>query len=99
MNRALIGRWNQAVGPTDDIYLLGDFAFADKRGEPITDIFTLLGGRKHLVVGNHDEQNRAVLKLPWESVDYLVELRENGVRAIGCHYPIESWKGAHRGYL
>jgi calcineurin-like phosphoesterase family protein len=26
-------------------------------------------------------------------------LREEGVRAVACHYPMETWKSAHKGYL
>jgi calcineurin-like phosphoesterase family protein len=99
MNRALIGRWNGVVRDTDTIYLLGDFAFSHKAGWPLEEIYSALRGHKHLVIGNHDEKNPKVLALPWESKADLLTLRENGVRAIACHYPMETWKGAHRGYL
>lgn len=98
MNEALIERWNEKVSDRDDIYLLGDFAFRSP-GTDIGAIFCALNGRKHLVIGNHDEQNPAVLRLPWKSQHNLVTLREEGVRAIACHYPLETWKGAHKGYL
>jgi hypothetical protein len=51
------------------------------------------------VVGNHDERNPQVLKLPWERKGDLVTFRDNGRRAILCHYPLETWKGAHSGSL
>lgn len=100
MNDALIQRWNEAIKPTDEVYHLGDFAFGSQsKGQDITMIFAALNGIKHLVVGNHDEQNPKVLKLPWKSQHDLVTLRENGVKAIACHYPMETWRNAHRGYL
>jgi calcineurin-like phosphoesterase family protein len=95
MNEGLIERWNAAVGPKDTIYLLGDFGF----GKDLDAIFARLNGHKHLVLGNHDEKNPAVTKLQWESVRDIVTLREEGVRAVACHYPMETWKSAHKGYL
>lgn len=95
MNAGLIARWNSTVTPRDTIYLLGDFAF----GKDVAPQFAALNGHKHLVIGNHDEKNPAVLKLPWESINDIVTLRENGVRAVACHYPMETWKSAHKGYL
>lgn len=97
MNESLVNRWNSAVAPGDTIFLLGDFGFG--RLPPLQAIFEKLAGHKHLVRGNHDERNPKVLRLPWESVSDLVTLREEGVRAVACHYPLETWKSAHRGYL
>jgi calcineurin-like phosphoesterase family protein len=95
MNERLIERWNAAVRPQDEIYLLGDFGF----GKDLSGIFDRLRGQKHLVIGNHDEKNPAVLKLPWKTMRDIVTLREQGVRAVACHYPLETWKSADRGYL
>jgi calcineurin-like phosphoesterase family protein len=99
MNRDLIRRWNLAVGPRDTVYLLGDFGFNRRGSEPLSTIFAALNGHKHLVVGNHDEKNPRVLQLPWESTSDLVTLREEGVRAVACHYPLETWKSGEKGYL
>lgn len=97
MNQDLAARWNVAVGPTDTIYLLGDFGFGPLA--TLQPIFEVLNGHKHLVVGNHDEKNPKVLKLPWESVSHLLTVKEESRRAVVCHYPLETWKNAHRGYL
>lgn len=99
MNAGLEAAWNRAVGPRDDVWFVGDFGFSHGEAEPLEDIFARLHGRKHLVVGNHDEKNPRVLKLPWVAQTPLVTLRENGVRAVACHYPLETWKNAARGYL
>lgn len=98
MNQGLIDRWNAVVGPTDEVYVVGDFGFSNKR-DPLEDIFAELKGRKHLIIGNHDEQNRTVLALGWESQQHYLKLRWEGKRAILCHYPLETWDGAHRGYI
>jgi calcineurin-like phosphoesterase family protein len=95
MNESMIAKWNTSVRPQDTIYLLGDFGFETG----LDAIFKRLHGKKHLVIGNHDEKNTLVLKLPWESQRDIVTLRENGVRAVACHYPMETWKSAQKGYL
>lgn len=96
MNQALIDRWNSVVlRESDEVYLLGDFAFAG--GWTLDQIFYALRGRKHLIVGNHDERNPKVLKLPWESTEKLKTFKWEGFRAELCHYPLSTWKGAHTG--
>ena len=97
MNAGLVERWNSVVKDTDDVYHLGDFGFGGLA--VLTSIFEALRGHKHLIIGNHDEKNNRVFKLPWKTQADLVTLREEGIRAVACHYPMETWKNAHRGYL
>lgn len=99
MNEALITRWNMTVGQKDIIYHLGDFGFKHPSCPPLKEHFSRLNGQKHLIVGNHDEKNPTVLKLPWASIEHLRTLRVPPVKAILCHYPLESWKGGHKGHL
>lgn len=95
MNEAIIERWNKRVRPHDSVYFLGDFSF-EKDPAPT---FARLNGRKTLCKGNHDHERRKVLSLPWEEVtDYKI-VKENGVRAVLLHYPIESWWNQHHGWL
>lgn len=54
MEEKLVCSWNETVGPEDEIYMLGDFAFGDK--EEITRLCRRLNGKKILVLGNHDKQ-------------------------------------------
>ena len=100
MNAALMELWNSKVTREgDNVWLLGDFAFHHSEAEDIYQIFWKLRGRKHLIVGNHDEKNPAVLRLPWEKVEKLWSFKENKRRAELCHYPLETWKGSHSGGL
>lgn len=98
MNIALIAKWGR-IRDSDTIYLLGDFGFRVGGGAKLADIFSSLPGHKHLIVGNHDEKNPEVLKLPWESVSHLKVVKDNGRRAVLCHYPLETWASAHHGVL
>lgn len=105
MNEGLIEQWNAIVGQGDTVWFLGDFAFGDKQ-QIAASIFARLNGRKHLIRGNHDDKR--VQAFAWESIHDLFMLKEkiidsNGekqtMRAVLCHYPLETWEGAHRGVL
>ena len=82
------------VGPTDDFWILGDFAACETdEGRAIaTRAFDALSGRKHLVRGNHDP-DWVAKALPWASVHDLVEVDAYGQRFVLCHYPLVTWNG------
>ena len=94
MNSVLVETWNSVVSPTDEVWHLGDFGFA-----PVKDIFLSLKGRKHLVVGSHDDAR--VTRLPWDSVERLVELpkAKYGASITLCHYAMKVWPRSHYGAL
>ena len=96
MDQALIANWNAVVRPKDEVWHLGDFAH---RGEPkrMRAIFDRLNGTKHLVVGNHDGAD--TLELPWASRHEIAHFRNNGIRAVLCHYGMRVWPGQHRGAI
>lgn len=96
MHEALIEGWNMTVGANDRVFVLGDFGFKGRHVD-LEKAFSALRGEKHLVVGNHDEQNPTVLGLRWASREKLCTIRHNGKRLIACHYPLVSWKGMHQG--
>jgi len=115
MNDWLETMWNATVlRESDIVWVLGDFAFpyikgTNERWHPEV-LFHRLRGIKNLIVGNHDEKNKSGnLQLPWENrvaavrgghvLPYLVTYRDQGRRAELCHYPLETWKNAHRGAL
>jgi len=56
MNRIMIQRWNEKVGPDDIVYHLGDFGMSQpKKWKNVFD--QLNGSEKHLIFGNHDCKN------------------------------------------
>lgn len=109
MNEHMIRVWNNIVGPEDIMFCLGDFAFRPKNESHITydELGARLNGTKHLIIGNHDiERNdkgddgtaKVVDHWMWESVQNYLELRFGKSRFVLCHYPIEQWRNAHKGW-
>ena len=98
MDKTIIDNWNSKVTDNDDVYILGDFSF--KGGDPI-EYLKKLRGRKHLIIGNHDNK---LLKNP-DYKKYFVEIRDmktindNGTQIVLCHYPLVEWNGYYRNVL
>jgi calcineurin-like phosphoesterase family protein len=92
MNQYIIDSWNLVVTNKDDVFVLGDFSFGNRKQNE--QIFSKLNGRKHLIIGNHDD-NR-VKKLSWTSVDKWTTLKvldhERGIvqKIFLCHFPVLS---------
>lgn len=77
MDAALIEALWQKVGPEDDLWIIGDFAFGPKAKDP--DWLLMLFGqlpdaRRHLIIGNHD--GPLTPALPWDSVSLLAEVED-----------------------
>ncbi len=94
MNEAIINNYNSLVKPSDDAYIIGDFAFT--KPEPFLERLT---GRKHLVLGNHDHRRKkAYLKNPnliW--VRDVSEIKINGQSIWLSHYSHRVWNKWHLG--
>jgi calcineurin-like phosphoesterase family protein len=54
--------WNKAVKPHDEVIVLGDFAYRMSE-DRLKRLFNSLSGRKHLIIGNHDDA--ITQALPW----------------------------------
>lgn len=59
MQEIIISNWNNAVGSTDDVYILGDM-FWNNNEAP--EVLGALNGNKFLVLGNHDRINSDMKK-------------------------------------
>lgn len=95
MDRALIERWNEAVGPEDEVWHLGDFASGrGLAGAAAT--LAALHGRKHLITGNNDPPEVAALP-GWAGVAPYAEIEADGVRLVLCHYAFRTWRDIGRG--
>jgi calcineurin-like phosphoesterase family protein len=95
MNEAIVERWNETVGPDDEIWHLGDFAIR-QRPAVVAEIFARLHGRKHLVTGNNDPPGTIGLD-GWDSVQPYAEITVDGASLVLCHYPFRSWRGMGKG--
>lgn len=102
MNETLVENWNDVVHKDDTVYFLGDFAFGTKKHtQPI---LGRLQGRKHLIMGNHDRQNKVQNLAGWESCLYMDEVvvqdpdaYQGRQRITLCHYPMVTWRERHQG--
>jgi calcineurin-like phosphoesterase family protein len=87
----LVQRWNAKVADTDDVYILGDIA--NGSSALVKEFFSRVKGRKHLIVGNHDEEymddySKTKSFVSISGLEYVVD---NGRKVLLCHYPIMDW--------
>ena len=90
MDHALIANWNARVGPDDDVWHLGDFAY--RSGKTCKSYLSRLNGRIHLIVGNHDHDT--LLRQP-DALEMLASCNHACFRVDDqhrriwmCHYPL-----------
>ena len=113
MESEIIERHNAIVGPDDEVYDLGDFAFRCS-AEHAVECLRALNGRRTIVWGNHDRPLRQAVRRGL--VEDLVESGkvvfvgdpaprfQTGLnitiehqRIILAHYAQRTWQGAFRG--
>ena len=97
MNEGLIERWNEAVGPNDVVWHLGDFAIGQPRAV-MAELLARLHGHKQLVTGNNDTAATMEIEA-WDSVAPYAEITEDGMSLVLCHYPFRSWRGIYKGWI
>jgi len=94
MDEALIERWNRRVSRQDEVFHLGDFAFADHDA-----YLSRLNGQKRLIRGNHDHSNRVKKATLWQTVDKMLRIERSGIEIVLCHYAMRVWAGSGKGSL
>ena len=82
MEYGLIKRWNDKIESSNDhIYILGDFAFKglNLSADQINNIVDSLKGKKHLIIGNHDQFINSIhfKERLWEEVVLYKEIVDN----------------------
>jgi calcineurin-like phosphoesterase family protein len=99
MNNYIIDKWNSKVNKNDEVYHLGDFAFAPSH--KIESLLSELNGRIYLIYGNHDKEikkNKSLQnKFIWCKDYYLFKLKD--LRIVLFHYPIAVWDRQHHDSL
>lgn len=94
MDGRLLYAMQEVMQPEDDLWIVGDFAFAtsDQAGR-LEAMLASIPGRKHLVRGNHDKP--WMLKLTgWASTHDMIEIQDQRTRLTLCHYPMITFPGA-----
>ena len=97
MDKEFIENWNRIVHRNDTIYIVGDLIFRAKCLPE--EYLSVLKGRKHLVIGNHDKSwmKKVDLDKWFETVSPMLFITDNGIPVTLCHYPMMTWPGISRG--
>ena len=98
MDKTIIDNWNRKITENDDVYILGDFLY--KSEDPIK-YLKKLNGKKHLIIGNHDNRllkNPACKKF-FVEITPMKMIDDNGTQIVLCHYPLVEWNGYYRNVL
>jgi calcineurin-like phosphoesterase family protein len=84
MDRVIMDNWNSVVKPNDTVYHLGDVLFGEQKDKWLSENFSRLNGKKHLILGNHD--NPKLLSPYFASIALWKELPKLGL--ILSHTPL-----------
>ncbi|MDA7501948.1 metallophosphoesterase family protein [Chitinophagales bacterium] len=101
MDTALIQKWNEKVGPDDEVYHLGDVGLCS--AGKLREILDQLNGKIYLIKGNH-EKSAEVCSSRFEWIkDYheLVvkdpEFKKGQQMIVLFHYALREWNASHWG--
>jgi calcineurin-like phosphoesterase family protein len=103
MNNIMIEKWNKKVKEGDNVYILGDFAFATE--SICRALLSILKGNKFLIWGNHDKDikhNKDIQRYFVWCKDYHViydKINSKEIPIILFHYPIQVWDRKHHGSI
>ena len=99
----LVGNWRATVAPEDDVWVLGDLAASSPTYA--LEILRQLPGRKHLILGNHDQPHpmhrdahkhlRKYLDV-FDSVAQSARRRIEGTEVLLSHFPYYRDRGEVR---
>ena len=88
MNEAIVKNWNSVVNWDDEVYLLGDVMLNDD--EKGMECLSRLNGQIHIIIGNHDTDNR-LMKYIYSpnvvSIQSIAHYKYNGYHFYLSHYP------------
>lgn len=100
MQEVLINNWNRVVKDQDDVYIVGDMFFKIDKAQ-IEAILKQLKGKKHLIIGNHDNSwlDEDLLKKYFVSCDHYLEIHDCKKFVVLSHYPMLSYNKQSGGYM
>ena len=91
MDEEMIKRWNQRIGPKDQVYHLGDVSLL--RPEKTKEILDRLDGKIYLIKGNHDKSALKPIcadRFEWIK-DYHFLKVSNGPMIVLMHFCLRVW--------
>ncbi len=101
MDETLINRWNEKIGPNDDVYHLGDVGLCHPGR--LREILDRLNGNIYLIKGNH-EKSALACRYRFEWIRDYYELVIDDSEAprgrqliVLFHYAIREWNTKHWG--
>lgn len=98
MDNEMVQRWNACVGAQDIVYHLGDFSMDLRDADRVKRIFSLLNGKKYLILGNHDVDrdgaiHPTIATLDWAArPEWMMMTRDGGEDVILAHYAQREWQ-------
>lgn len=107
MNEKIIGNWNSDIAIDDEVFIIGDVCMGQMIHAP--GFIRRLNGKKHLILGNHDQGLRKLMKSDestsdlFESVHQHYELTYKFDTTKNlicmCHYPMKFWNRMESGSI
>lgn len=87
MNAAIVENFNSVVKDEDDLYLLGDLMLGDYEIGKFC--LESLKGKKHIIIGNHDTDNRVQIykDLGYDILGYASMFKYQKYHFYLSHYP------------
>lgn len=97
-NELILHNCNQVLNDNSDLYILGDVFFGSKDVNYAANWLDRLNGKKHLVLGNHDQLIlfNDVLQKKFERIYSYLEINFGKQLVCMFHYPIAEWNKCHR---
>lgn len=101
MDETMIQRWNEKVGPEDEVYHLGDVGLC--QADRLKEILDQLNGKIYLLKGNHEKAAMACRdRFEWVKHYYELVLPDldfqKGQQMIALfHYSMRVWNASHWG--
>lgn len=99
MEETIVANWNRKVKDGDIVYVLGDIG---RDTDPSSiEIFNMLKGVKHLIIGNHDHRMLETIRESgiFESIKFIDLIEDSGFKVCLCHYPLMDWMEFNRNSL
>lgn len=99
-DKILVANWNEAVGPKDEVWHLGDISWHGHKRT--AEILYALNGKIHLIRGNHDQVvDKPAVKDRFESIHdlHMLKTQVKGKKQaiVLCHYGMRVWNKSHHG--